>query len=127
VMGERQAATVVAAILHRGGAIASAGGYLRDLTRKAEVRAVFERADADGADRGAKAREETCVTILRGDHALIVAASRLVAGGARCHAHNACPEDLQRTRLFSLRRSQVDQHWVSDQCVVILWPRSSYR
>jgi replication initiation protein RepC len=35
VMGERQAATVVAAILQRGGAIASAGGYLRDLTRKA--------------------------------------------------------------------------------------------
>jgi replication initiation protein RepC len=34
VMGERQAATVVAAILQRGGAIASAGGYLRDLTRK---------------------------------------------------------------------------------------------
>ena len=37
VMGERQAATVVAAILQRGEAIASAGGYLRDLTRKAEA------------------------------------------------------------------------------------------
>jgi replication initiation protein RepC len=37
VMGERQAATVVAAILQRGAAIASAGGYLRDLTRKAGV------------------------------------------------------------------------------------------
>jgi replication initiation protein RepC len=35
VMGERQAATVVAAILQRGEAIVSAGGYLRDLTRKA--------------------------------------------------------------------------------------------
>jgi len=35
VMGERQAATVVAAILQRGAAIASAGGYLRDLTEKA--------------------------------------------------------------------------------------------
>jgi len=36
VMGERQAATVVAAILQRGEAISSAGGYLRDLTRKAQ-------------------------------------------------------------------------------------------
>jgi replication initiation protein RepC len=35
VMGERQAATVLAAILQRGHAISSAGGYLRDLTRKA--------------------------------------------------------------------------------------------
>ena len=35
VMGERQASTVVAAILQRGEAISSAGGYLRDLTRKA--------------------------------------------------------------------------------------------
>jgi replication initiation protein RepC len=35
VMGERQAATVVAAILQRAEASASAGGYLRDLTRKA--------------------------------------------------------------------------------------------
>jgi replication initiation protein RepC len=37
VMGERQAATVLAAILQRGAAISSAGGYLRDLTRKAEA------------------------------------------------------------------------------------------
>ena len=37
VMGERQAATVVAAILQRGEAITSAGGYLRDLTRKAQA------------------------------------------------------------------------------------------
>jgi replication initiation protein RepC len=36
-MGERQAAIVVAAILQRGAAIASAGGYLRGLTRKAEA------------------------------------------------------------------------------------------
>ena len=35
VMGERQAAAVVAAILQRGEAILSAGGYLRDLTHKA--------------------------------------------------------------------------------------------
>jgi replication initiation protein RepC len=35
VMGDRQAATVVAAILQRAETIASAGGYLRDLTRKA--------------------------------------------------------------------------------------------
>jgi replication initiation protein RepC len=37
VMGERQAATVVAAILQRADAISSAGGYLRDLTRKAQA------------------------------------------------------------------------------------------
>lgn len=37
VMGERQAATVVAAILQRGEAISSAGGYLRELTRKAQA------------------------------------------------------------------------------------------
>ena len=37
VMGERQAAIVVAAILQRGEAISSAGGYLRDLTRKAQL------------------------------------------------------------------------------------------
>jgi replication initiation protein RepC len=36
VMGERQAAAVVAAILQRGEAILSAGGYLRDLTHKAQ-------------------------------------------------------------------------------------------
>ena len=35
-MGERPVAMVVAAILQRGAAIASAGGYLRELTRKAE-------------------------------------------------------------------------------------------
>jgi replication initiation protein RepC len=37
VMGELPAAIVVAAILQKGVAIASAGGYLRELTRKAEV------------------------------------------------------------------------------------------
>ncbi len=37
VMGEGEAAVVVAAILQRGEAISSAGGYLRGLTRKAEA------------------------------------------------------------------------------------------
>ena len=37
IMGEVQAAIVVAAILQRGDAINSAGGYLRDLTRRAEA------------------------------------------------------------------------------------------
>jgi len=37
VMGELPAAIVVAAILQRGAAITSAGGYLRKLTRKAEA------------------------------------------------------------------------------------------
>jgi replication initiation protein RepC len=37
VMGETQAAVVVACILQRGTAIRSAGGYLRGLTRKAEA------------------------------------------------------------------------------------------
>ena len=36
-MGERQAAIVLAAILQRGPAIASPGGYLRDLTQKAKA------------------------------------------------------------------------------------------
>jgi replication initiation protein RepC len=36
VMGAENAATVVACILERGGHINSAGGYLRDLTRRAE-------------------------------------------------------------------------------------------
>jgi replication initiation protein RepC len=36
-MGERNAAIVVAAILQRGPAISSAGGYLRELTRKAQA------------------------------------------------------------------------------------------
>ena len=36
VMGEVQAAVVVAAILQRGAAINSAGGYIRDLTKRAE-------------------------------------------------------------------------------------------
>ena len=37
VMGEINAAIVVAAILQRGAAIASPGGYLRGLTQKAEA------------------------------------------------------------------------------------------
>lgn len=37
VLGETQAAVVVACILQRGAAIRSAGGYLRGLTRKAEA------------------------------------------------------------------------------------------
>ncbi len=37
VMGELPAAIVVAGILQKGAAIASAGGYLRELTRKAEA------------------------------------------------------------------------------------------
>lgn len=37
VMGEMQAAIIIACILQRGSAINSAGGYLRDLTRKAEA------------------------------------------------------------------------------------------
>ena len=37
VMGENSASIVVAAILQRGSAITSAGGYLRELTRKAEA------------------------------------------------------------------------------------------
>ena len=36
-MGEVPAAIVVAAILQKGAAVASAGGYLRELTRKAEA------------------------------------------------------------------------------------------
>jgi replication initiation protein RepC len=35
-MGAENAATVMACILERGGHINSAGGYLRDLTRRAE-------------------------------------------------------------------------------------------
>ena len=36
-MGDVQAAIVVAAILQKGAAISSAGGYLRGLTQKAEA------------------------------------------------------------------------------------------
>ena len=36
VMGETQAAIVIAAVLQRGATICSAGGYIRDLTRRAE-------------------------------------------------------------------------------------------
>jgi replication initiation protein RepC len=37
VMGEKPAAIVIAAILQRGATITNAGGYLRELTRKAEL------------------------------------------------------------------------------------------
>jgi replication initiation protein RepC len=37
-MGEIPAAIVVAGILQKGAAISSAGGYLRELTRKTEAR-----------------------------------------------------------------------------------------
>ena len=37
ILGEKSAAIVIAAILQRGNAIASAGGYLRELTRKAQA------------------------------------------------------------------------------------------
>ena len=36
-MGEKSAAIVMAAMLQRGAAITSAGGYLRELTRKAQA------------------------------------------------------------------------------------------
>ncbi|NEJ84283.1 replication initiation protein RepC, partial [Rhizobium leguminosarum] len=36
-MGPENAATVIACILERGGHINSAGGYLRDLTRRTEA------------------------------------------------------------------------------------------
>src|SRR5208337_405115 len=39
ILGEKSAAIVIAAILQRGSAITSAGGYLRELTRKAQVNA----------------------------------------------------------------------------------------
>ena len=62
-MGELPAAIVVAAILQRGAAIASAGGYLRELTRKAEARRIHARPDADGADRKPKTRKETSLAV----------------------------------------------------------------
>ncbi len=39
ILGEKSAAIVIAAILQRGAAITSAGGYLRELTRKAQANA----------------------------------------------------------------------------------------
>ena len=58
VMGELPAAIVVAAILQRGAAITSAGGYLRELTRKAEVGRIQPGTDADGADWRQETRKE---------------------------------------------------------------------
>jgi hypothetical protein len=62
-MGERQAATVVAAILQCADAISCAGGYLRDLTRKALAGQFTLGADADGAVRPPQDREEARVTM----------------------------------------------------------------
>ena len=64
VMGELPAAIVVAAMLQRATAITSAGGYLRELTRKAEVGRIQRRADADGADREPKERKEEGVGVV---------------------------------------------------------------
>jgi hypothetical protein len=55
--GEIPAAVVLAAILQRGSAIKSAGGYLRGLTRKAEAGQFRLGPDADGIDQYAKPRE----------------------------------------------------------------------
>ena len=37
ILGEKSAAIVIAAILQRGASITSAGGYLRELTRRAQA------------------------------------------------------------------------------------------
>jgi len=50
ILGAENAAAIMACILERAGHINSAGGYLRDLTRKAERAEFFARADADGAN-----------------------------------------------------------------------------
>ena len=57
VMGETHAAIVVAAILQRGEAISSAGGYLRELTERPR-QGDSHRTDVDGADQGAQSREK---------------------------------------------------------------------
>ena len=59
VMGEKSAAIVIAAILQRGAAITSAGGYLRELTRKAQVNQ-FSIGPMLMALIGAKNREKKC-------------------------------------------------------------------
>lgn len=59
VMGENSAAIVVAAILQRGSAIASAGGYLRELTRKAQANE-FSIGPMLMALIGARNREKKC-------------------------------------------------------------------
>ena len=48
-MGAVDAAIMVAAMLQKGEAISSPGGYLRSLTAKARGRRVLDRAGADGA------------------------------------------------------------------------------
>ena len=57
VMGEKSAAIVVAAILQRGASITSAGGYLRELTRKAQLNE-FSIGPMLMALIGAKSREK---------------------------------------------------------------------
>ena len=59
VLGEKSAAIVVAAILQRGAAITSAGGYLRELTRKAQVNE-FSIGPMLMALIGSKNREKKC-------------------------------------------------------------------
>ena len=58
VMGEVQAAVVVAAILQRGAAISQRRRLYPRPDGKGEGRAVLARSDADGADRQTKARQE---------------------------------------------------------------------
>ena len=58
VMGELPAAIVVAAILQRGAAITSAGGYLQGTDAKSRGGPIQPGADADGADGQAKTRKE---------------------------------------------------------------------
>ncbi len=57
VLGEKSAAIVIAAILQRGAAITSAGGYLRELTRKAQLNE-FSIGPMLMALIGAKSREK---------------------------------------------------------------------
>ncbi len=59
VLGEKSAAIVVAAILQRGAAISSAGGYLREFTRKAQANE-FSIGPMLMALIGARNREKKC-------------------------------------------------------------------
>jgi len=62
VLGETQAAVVVACILQRGTTIRSAGGYLRGLTRKSGGRGIFPWADPDVADQFPAPRKATSLS-----------------------------------------------------------------
>ena len=57
VLGETQAAVVVACILQRGTAIRSAGGYLRGLDPESGGRGILAWADPDVADQHPITRE----------------------------------------------------------------------